>query len=430
MKNRVVKEFYTDCTWTAPAGVSSVVVYGDYNKQTSIDFSNATSFGIDVSGTTYSWGVFNCGILGDNTAGASRCTPLKICCNLVFKKVSANGNSAGGLTQDGIAYMWGGNIFGALGDGTATSRCQPVRVCGNLRFKELSVGVCSSAGITPEGCMFTWGANPGGGLGDGTTTNRCCPVAVCGGLRFSKVSVGNGTTLAITCDGCLYSWGYNFSGRLGDGTTTNRCCPSAVCTNLRFRHVFISGDHAGYGVTCDGDGYAWGDNSVGQFGTCCAPDVFCCPVPVCASFKWKMINGTAGIDCDGCAYGWGWNVGGYIGDGTTTGRCCPVPVCGGLRFKQIISKGFTTVAEGCDGRFYSWGTNSSGMLGDGTITNRCCPVAVCGWLLSYSNLPSPRLTLPVIPGTTYAVNMFTFYAMFGGFPVKNIQDKLILEYWA
>ena len=77
-----------------------------------------------------------------------------------------------------MAYCWGSNRDGAVGDGTRTERLTPVRVAGGVRFASISVGITTTCGLTHEGDAYCWGWNGFGQLGDGSETNRLTPVPV------------------------------------------------------------------------------------------------------------------------------------------------------------------------------------------------------------------------------------------------------------
>jgi len=83
-------------------------------------------------------------------------------------------------TKAGIAYCWGYNRSGQVGDGTVVYPNAPVRVSllGN-DVTTLGLGgehTCASTGAS----VFCWGDNESGQVGDGTTTDRWTPVFVVG----------------------------------------------------------------------------------------------------------------------------------------------------------------------------------------------------------------------------------------------------------
>jgi alpha-tubulin suppressor-like RCC1 family protein len=82
--------------------------------------------------------------------------------------------------------------------------------------------------VTGGGVAYCWGKNDTGQLGDSTTTQRALPAPVKGGLQFASVSSGSGFTCGLTSSGAAYCWGYNQGGQLGDGTTAQHDVPVRV----------------------------------------------------------------------------------------------------------------------------------------------------------------------------------------------------------
>ena len=66
---------------------------------------------------------------------------------------------------------------------------------------------------------WAWGANWSGQLGDGTQDNRVRPVRVQNLSGLLTIAGGGGHNLALKPDGTVWAWGANFNGQLGDGTT-------------------------------------------------------------------------------------------------------------------------------------------------------------------------------------------------------------------
>jgi alpha-tubulin suppressor-like RCC1 family protein len=311
---------------------------------------------------------------------------------LSFRQVSVGFGHSCGVTQAHLAYCWGVNFAGQLGDGTTTDRLTPVPVAGGLRFRQVSAGARHVCGVTLGNVAYCWGANLSGALGDGTTTERLTPVAVAGGLRFGEVSAsGNGDhTCGVTTGNRAYCWGANFNAQLGDGTSDNfRPVPVAVAGGLRFRQVSTGGIHS-CGVVTDNRAYCWGTNFFGQFGNGMidnGPQVVFTPTPVAVAggLRFHQVDAatlhTCGLTTGNLAYCWGENEFGLLGDGTTTDRLTPVAVAGGLRFRQVSGgENFHTCGVATGNRAYCWGSNFTGELGDGTTTARLTPVAVAGGL--------------------------------------------------
>lgn len=67
-----------------------------------------------------------------------------------------------GLDADGLAWCWGANERGQLGNGGTLNSADPVRVAGGLRFSRLSAGRDDGArrvcGIADDSELFCWGS--------------------------------------------------------------------------------------------------------------------------------------------------------------------------------------------------------------------------------------------------------------------------------
>jgi len=74
----------------------------------------------------------------------------------------------------------------------------------------------------------SWGWNLYGQVGDGTATDRKTPVGVPGLTGVVSVAAGYGHSLALLSDGTVRAWGWNLYGQLGDGTNTDRKKPVKV----------------------------------------------------------------------------------------------------------------------------------------------------------------------------------------------------------
>jgi alpha-tubulin suppressor-like RCC1 family protein len=233
--------------------------------------------GVTTGNVAYCWGAnFNAQV-GDGTTGNFRLSPVAGAGGHRFRQVSAGGVHTCGVTLHNLAYCWGDNLFGQFGDGTVSNDLTPtpVAVVGGLQFHQVDAGSLHTCGVTLEGLAYCWGDNEFGLLGDGTTTNRLTPAAVAGGLRFRQVSAGeNFHTCGVTTGNIAYCWGKNFNGLLGDGTSDDlQPAPVAVVGGLRFRQVSAGLNHT-CGVTVHNLAYCWGYNGVRQLGDGTTTDRF------------------------------------------------------------------------------------------------------------------------------------------------------------
>jgi alpha-tubulin suppressor-like RCC1 family protein len=204
-----------------------VKVSGDHNFK-SIGVGYGTACGLTSDGDAYCWGSNDVGEVGSGNADNNIiATPQLVTGQHHFASLSVGAFHVCGLTQSGEAFCWGHNGFNELGIGTRDDgpHATPERVTGNLTFSALGAGAGSSCAITPRGVAYCWGTNTAGQLGNGTTDDSNVPVAVVGGLTFVSIGSGNGSACGITNNGDVYCWGDNEAGELGNGTNTSSLVP-------------------------------------------------------------------------------------------------------------------------------------------------------------------------------------------------------------
>jgi alpha-tubulin suppressor-like RCC1 family protein len=164
------------------------------------------------------------------------------------------------VTFGRVAYCWGDNTYGALGNGSAAVRSLiPVAISGGLSFAAVSANAFFACGVTTSGAAYCWGEGSNGQLGNGSNTSTDTPVAVSGGLVFASVSAGFQTACGVTTAGAAYCWGNNNYGELGNGSTAAfSLTPVAVSGGLAFAAVTAAGYFRTCGLTTSGTAYCWG----------------------------------------------------------------------------------------------------------------------------------------------------------------------------
>src|SRR5688572_24579048 len=90
-------------------------------------------------------------------------------------------------------------------------------VVDEVSFVRIASGARFSCGLDSDGVAYCWGLNDRGQLGDGTTTTRLAPTQVSTTLQFSTIAAGASHTCAITLTGDPYCWGSNERGEAGAG---------------------------------------------------------------------------------------------------------------------------------------------------------------------------------------------------------------------
>lgn len=301
----------------------------------------------------------------------------------------------GGLTPDQIAQF----DFNNDGQVNQTEILYYPSHVGEVckKLKRLAVGEKSTCGISYSGKVYCWSGNEYGQLGNGSAPTTFYPSEIDTSLlgitnKFKDISAGNGYYFCgIHNSGKIYCWGRNLGGQLGDGTTTDHDRPVELnMTGTGFTNDFKSlsaaVDGAGFmealqtcAIHTSGQGFCWGNNSQGQFGT---GNTTSSLVPVAMNMTQFSSSELLSISLGrrhGCAidsnhklYCWGTNELGQLGNGTTTNQLSPVEVdvsSLGLsnNFKKV-SVGHSTCAIHDNNKAYCWGGNGSwGLVGNGTF---------------------------------------------------------------
>jgi alpha-tubulin suppressor-like RCC1 family protein len=344
----------------------------------SLGFSHTC--GLTTGNVAYCWGRNPSGQIGDGTYGRRRLRPVAVAGGLTFVQMSVNELHSCGVTSDNIAYCWGWNRDGRLGDGTLTNRFTPVRVAGGLKFSQVRTGWDHTCGLTKLNKAYCWGDNTLGQIGTGAAGGtRKRPAPVTGGRLFRQLSAGRHYTCGLTPANRAYCWGNNEAAALGTGTPDDRLVPTAVVGGLSFVQL-DAGPNGACALTVGHQAYCWGLNDAGQAGDGTTVTRRYGPVLVAGGLQFKLVRmggiHGCGATLEGKGYCWGYNGHGRLGDGTNTGRLGPTPVLGGLTFRRLDLGYHHTCGVTTGNVAYCWGFNGFGQLGDGTQTDRWTPARI------------------------------------------------------
>ncbi len=360
---------------------------------------------ITLYGSVYCWGSNPYGGLGNNSTAQAN-APVAVytggvLADKIIGKVSVGQYHSCAIDMAGVAYCWGYNAKGQLGDGTTNDSSKPVAVnmTGALNgktLKAISSSYYNNCSIASDGKAYCWGDNGSGQLGNGTTTSSSIPVAVdasgvLSGKAIAAIAAGSGNSCAIASDGYVYCWGG--PSYIGNGSAQASLVPAAVDRGGVLAGKFATKLSVGGGFSCviasDGKAYCWGVNSFGQLGNGLTATSL---VPVAVSTAGvlngktvKEIASTGNQSCviasDNKAYCWGSNSNGQLGNGTTTNSSVPVAVdtsgaLSGKSLKSIMVSNNSACATDTDNQYYCWGYGGWGQLGNGSTTNSLVPVKV------------------------------------------------------
>jgi alpha-tubulin suppressor-like RCC1 family protein len=338
--------------------------------------------------------------------------------------VSVGDETTCAWTASGRLYCWGGDTFGAIGDGVRrqwTHAHAPVPVAGQTRFLTAAVGLFFACGITESLQTLCWGdalplQEPGGG-------HVLSPRAVSGASGVESLSLGADHACGLDGDGVALCWGASIHGELGDGTPgTNRPYGEPVVGAARFTRLVAGHSHT-CGLATDGRVLCWGSpygsgdpqglprvdptelpgggsyDALEGEGNACARfadsgDWVCwgwnnmlqlegsqtTAIPPTSLGPEKQLEyvmpgpvTTCGHAGDGALVCWGYDEHGNLGDNTASDSCCnsqPQSVAGGLIFRSISSSMTVTCGVTTADALYCWGSNKNGQLGDGSLVPR------------------------------------------------------------
>jgi alpha-tubulin suppressor-like RCC1 family protein len=346
----------------------------------SISAGGYTTCALTSGGSAFCWGRGTSGQLG-NGGEENQGAPVPVKGGHRFSSVSTGYYHACGLAFDGEAWCWGatadGDDSGQLGQVHSGGSTEPVRIETGLRFRQLAAGQAHTCGLTDNGEAYCWGGNLFGQLGDGTTRDRTGPVAVIGGQRFAWISAGATHTCGATIGGEALCWGDNFFGAVTGSAlahTPDTCAGGGDqrCTLLPHTVALdasVAAISGGTTSTCaigrNGAWYCWGGSLREPVPPRLMQDAAVTAVSTGAS-HW------CAIDAQGAASCWGGNDLGQLGaDGPAGFTATPVAVSGGVSFRSISTGMFHTCGVSMEGSAYCWGSNHYEALGGAGATSTC-----------------------------------------------------------
>lgn len=376
------------------------------------------SAALDARGTAYVWGFFRYDVPeplpGTETfvqispSGLCALTPEgRLTCfaravgsapvPVEFRWVGGTDYYGCGLGVDSVAYCWGENLEGQLGDGTGgcfgagcppQDRDYPAPVASGPKYVQLTVHWSYSCGLTAEGEVWCWG-DPPAAVDIWTEPQR-----VESAVTFAAVTAGDQHLCGLTEGGSAYCWGDGWLGEIGDGAMTGRGQPTAVAGGHRFTAI-EAGQESTCGVTESDGVYCWGSwstMSLRRFTSVDWPNVD--PIDPTGDVTWPEPRGVpgsrelrtvsvgrshaCGLGEDGAGYCWGAVGNGDLGIGYSEEQDDPVAVAEPIEAVAVQAGHFASCARATDGQAWCWGLNDLGQLGNGTTENAFVPVPVSG----------------------------------------------------
>ena len=382
-----------------------------YNKINQSDWPLPGSVGDPYK--MFKWGSNHKGQLGLNTASGpthGRSSPTQVPgTNWASIGSSPSAYSDGvkiATKSDGTLWMWGNNVYGALGQNTGpfTDRSSPVQVPGTT-WKDVN-GSTQVMATKTDGTLWMWGINEAGKLGQNqapaTLNGYSSPVQIPGttwDIGSCKSGI-NGIVATIKTDGTLWVWGSYGIGGHGLNDNSNRSSPTQIPGTWS---TIAAGSGFTYGVKTDGTAWGWGRNEYGEMGqntTGGGPGPsnygFSSPIQIGTNTNWFTLTAGQGscfgTKTDGTLWSWGANKWGNLAQNSTSEYArlsSPTQIGSGTDWSQtlgtVATMEYAAAAMKTDGTLWAWGYQWRGVLGNNTQSE-------------YAGLASPVQ----LPGTSWA----------------------------
>lgn len=199
------------------------------------------SMALKSDGTVFVWGENSSHQIGNGSTTVDQKTALQLSGLTGVVAIGAAANTSYAIKGDGgasgVLYAWGSASDGLLANGTTTGdRISPEPV-DTLPANVRSVrgrGAATYAldrGPDGRGNAWAWGGNAYGALGDGSETNRLEPNR---NQLFPARAVvgGNGYGLGSRADATVWAWGLSSNGVLGVGSLSALSQPNPLQVSL------------------------------------------------------------------------------------------------------------------------------------------------------------------------------------------------------
>lgn len=352
----------------------------------------------DLAHVAYAWGDDTDGTIGNGaTTTTDQYSPVLINNSTGFVDIAANRRHACATKVDGTFWCWGHDGDGQQGNGSGVTSTQtePQQVAGLSNIIDGATTEFTSCALNSSGTIYCWGAQIHGIQGNGvvSSTDTHDPAALTTYTDFIEIDAGETHMCGLRSNGEIYCWGRSNNGEVGIVNTDNST-PLKAGTYSDYVAVATGGYHS-CGLRLNGDVYCWGANTDGCLGNGDLSTDTPVPQLVLGGHKFIDIEAgwqhTCGITEDGSALCWGSDNYGQLGNGsaTTTAQSTPVEVSNINDFIQITAGGSMTCGVTSTGDGYCWGRNNTdGQLGDTTTTNRDIPTLVDG-SLKFTNIFLP-----------------------------------------
>lgn len=340
---------------------------------------------LKADGTVWSWGYDGSGQLGNDSDLESQYQPVQVSGLSRIIAIAAGSSHCLALRNDGTVLSWGDDGLGQLGDDASfTNQPKPVQVA-NSGFNAacaISAGYYHSGLVSSSGVAYTWGQDFYGQLGnDSSNTSQATPVPVSGMTDAKALACGGYHTLALKGNGSVWSWGYDNEGELGNGANSdNQYTPVPVAVLSGGASAIAAGTyHSGVIQARLRALYTWGYNWYGQLGLGDSGPGTNRNIPTLVGSYWTDLRmggtHTLVLNYNNYAYACGADDSGQLGDDVAFSfKQEPTYVPGPSIPVALAAGGSSSFALQANGTVQAWGSGSKGSLGNNDTRDQPTPV--------------------------------------------------------
>ncbi|HEU4829868.1 MAG TPA: Ig-like domain-containing protein [Gemmatimonadales bacterium] len=283
-----------------------------------------------------------------------------------FKAIGLMHGAAGGhmcaLAVDSLAWCWGTNVYGQLGDGSNDAAGTPRQVVGGRRFAQIIGDPFHTCARASSGELWCWGLNSYTGpvlrglFGNGSTESSTVPVRGALGLLLRNFDMESRFSCGVTLDGRAFCWGEG-DGALGGGSGFSAELPLEITGDRAWREIAVSQDYR-CAIGEDNRAYCWADPDHSRWRSIGVPrEAGPHNVPLLVEITGPLVDisvgayGPCGISLAGAGTGVCWGAG--AGDPPPG----PTSIRLGSGVRKFVSDGYGRAALDAQGQLWVWGTS-------------------------------------------------------------------------
>ncbi|MEM9468612.1 MAG: hypothetical protein AAF988_00450 [Pseudomonadota bacterium] len=159
------------------------------------------SCGVDQNGSAWCWGLNDHGQIGTGSITADVEMPIQVQSLDNLKSIHTNSTHTCGLKENGELFCWGNNNSGRIGNGSINGTVlTPTKVVNLEDVVDVGLGATYSCAVKADGLAYCWGSDGNGSLGNGSTItgNQGSPTLVENITNVVDISCHNQNCIVAT----------------------------------------------------------------------------------------------------------------------------------------------------------------------------------------------------------------------------------------